>query len=168
MKEIPLTRGYAALVDDEDFDRVVAHKWHALVNTRADGSVRVYGQRSVRNPGGDRTAQMLHRFIMSAPDGVQVDHINGNPLDNRRANMRDCTNAENRRNMRPRTGGTSAYKGVCWHKGHAKWAAELMANRKKKFLGYFTSEQEASHAYDIAAQKYHGQFARLNRVEVAT
>ena len=162
MREITLTRGYVALVDDCDFDRVSAHKWQARVWFRADGSSRVSAQGMVRKSDGNRTMQQLHRLIMDAPAGMQVDHINSNPLDNRRVNLRLCTATENNHNMRPRTGGLSVYKGVHWHKGVRKWVAQIKCYDKRIYLGCFSSELDAAKAYDAAAVEMFGEFARMN------
>jgi hypothetical protein len=162
MKTIPLTKGYSAIVDEEDYERVAAHKWCAAVEHRADGSERVYVQRSARKHGRGQVTEKLHRFIINAPDGLQVDHINGNPLDNRRENMRLCTTSENTRNQRAGMGGISAFKGVCYHKASAKWLAYIKVNAKQKHLGQFADETDAARAYDAAAIKHFGEFARIN------
>ncbi len=92
-----------------------------------------------------------------------IDHINGNALDNRRANLRIVTRAQNAKN---RSKGSkkcsSVYKGVCWHKYNKKWSAEIKSNHRQIHLGYFDDEIEAAKAYDEAAKKYHGEFACLN------
>lgn len=111
---------------------------------------------------GRMVQRRFHRVIMSAPSGMQVDHINGNTLDNRRCNLRICTSAENGRNRKPRKGGSSGYKGVCWNKPAQKWQARIMVGGKSISLGYFDDEVEAARAYDAAACEFHGDFARLN------
>ena len=162
MQYIELTQGYVAAVDSADYERVSAHKWYASVRSRADGSVRVYAMRHVLREGGGRTAQMLHRFVTDTPMGMYIDHINGNGLDNRRANLRICTCSENLRNQRPKTGGSSAYKGVCWRKDRGKWVAGIKLNGEREHLGYFDSEQDAVKAYDRAALSAYGEYARTN------
>ena len=92
---------------------------------------------------------------------LYVDHRNGNTLDNQMHNLREATNAENARNQGSR-GGTSPYKGVSWHPRTQKWQAQIMADSKNHFLGYFTDETDAARAYDAGALKWHGAFARLN------
>ena len=164
MKGIKLSQGYVAIVDDYDYERVATHKWFAKVEVRADGTVRVYAMRTVRSLRGGRTTKFLHRFILDTPTGMHTDHINGNGLDNRRSNLRVCTNAENRRNQRSQTGRSSKFKGVNWHKMAAKWRAQVKVDGKTKHLGYFASEIDAARAYDTAALKYFGEFALLNDV----
>lgn len=161
MGKIKLTQDYEALVDDTDFERVSEHKWYAKVERRADCSVRVYAVRNVPREGGGQMTQRLHRFIMDAPTDVQMDHINGDGLDNRRENLRVCTRSENQRNMRPR-GGYSQYKGVTLFKRDAKWVARIWFDGKKIYLGKFDDEKAAAMAYDSAATNFFGPFARTN------
>ena len=173
MKSIPLTRGYVAVVDADDFERAKHHKWTANVFTRADGSHRVYAVRTITNHDGKQKKQTLHRFIVNAQQGMDVDHVDGNPLNNRRENLRICTRAENTRNMRPRThvcraSVSSALKGVCWHKRDRKWHAQIRIDGTRIHLGYFNSEQEAADAYDKAARRLHGNFARENGYAAAS
>jgi hypothetical protein len=160
MKEIPLTQGYVAIVDDNLSGEFLNHKWSASVSIRSDGSKSVYAK---RHPGGK--AIYLHRLIMNAKNGEHVDHVNGNGLDCRKENMRICTNTENQYNKRPQSGGTSKYKGVYWEKSRSKWHASIMLNKKRFPLGRFTSEIDAARAYDAAALKYFGEFARINTYE---
>lgn len=165
MQYIELTKGYVTAVDSADYERVAGHEWRANVHRRTDGSSRVYAMRAVRC-GGRTAQQMLHRFIMDTPAGMDTDHINGNGLDNRRSNLRVCTHGENMRNRRPQTGVSSAYKGVSWNKAAGKWLAQIRLGGKHKHLGLFTSEQDAAAAYDRAAQDLHGAYARTNGLSV--
>lgn len=103
----------------------------------------------------------LHRMVMNAPYGVQVDHINGDTLDNRRCNLRLCSHAENQHNKNSQAG-TSKYKGVYLYKRDKKWRAMIAKNKKNIHLGYFNDEIQAAHAYDEAARQLFGEFARLN------
>lgn len=103
----------------------------------------------------------LHRVIMNAPPGVEVDHINGNTLDNRRCNLRICTHKENGRNQKSH-GGSSKYKGVSWHKQRRKWQAQIKVDGKNIHLGYFDDEEGTAFTYDVAARILFGDFARLN------
>lgn len=106
----------------------------------------------------------MHREILKVPDGMFVDHINHNGLDDRKANLRPATSAENNRNRRKSTKRKyhSRFKGVSWNKDQKKWSARILFNHNKKFIGYFEDETEAAKAYDEAAKLYHKEFAVLN------
>lgn len=153
-REIPLTQGKVALVSDEDYEKVSAYRWYANGYKRGRywyavcGHIRPQGLRAV----------LLHRFILDAPKGMVVDHINGNGLDCRRENMRLCTNTENLYNQKPRRQGE--YKGV--QKSGYRWDALITVNYEVISLGRFASEEAAARAYDAAARRHHGEFARLN------
>ena len=164
MKEIPLTRGYVALVDDEDYERVSAHKWHVNIRRRADGSQYVRAQRHICRADGVNTLQYMHRFVLEASAGIEVDHIDGDSMNNCRNNLRPCSKAQNMCNQRPQGCGTSRLKGVYWHKRAGKWLAQIVCNNKNEYLGLFTSEEEAGAAYNNAAVRLFGNFARLNDV----
>jgi hypothetical protein len=92
---------------------------------------------------------------------MEIDHINGDGLDNRRENLRICNHQQNSGNQGPR-GGSSRFKGVCWHKNHRIWAAFIGIDFKQKHLGHFHTEEEAARAYDVAALEHFGEFAKLN------
>ena len=147
MREIPLTQGRVALVDDEDYERVIQHSWCV---------VRGYVQTSLKN-----RHIYLHRYIMHAQKGTEVDHRNQNTLDCRKSNLRICTRSQNSMNLAPNKH-TSKYKGVCWSVSHQKWHAEITIQQVKKHLGYFNDEVEAARCRDEAAKQYHGEFAFLN------
>lgn len=104
----------------------------------------------------------LHRYITKAPDGMQVDHINGNRLDNRSKNLRICTNQQNNWNKGPRKG---KYKGVHWSKTHKRWVAQITENYKTRHLGHFMTAEAAALAYNAAAKELHGEYAYLNKVD---
>jgi hypothetical protein len=156
MKEIPLTQGKVALVDDEDFEAVSAVKWYAQQS-------RVWYAAHKR----DRLVYM-HRMILTAPPGMQVDHINGNGLDNRRSNLRLCSNSQNHANLRKRPETSSRFKGVYWNKARRKWHAQIKVNQCTFYLGLFESEEAAGAAYDRAAAEHFGVFSRLNDIERST
>lgn len=153
MKEIPLTQGKVALVDDEDYDWLMQWKWSV-----SSSSTKPY---AVRWTSGNRKVRM-HRAILNLPDGVVGDHINLNTLDNRRCNLRPATKAQNNQNTKGRINTSSQYKGVSWDINKERWVAQIWANDKKYWLGTFRSEHEAAHAYDAAACIHHGEFAKTN------
>lgn len=157
---VPLTQGRAALIDECDAGRVLPLRWFA-----ARARDAFYAHRADYASGKHVTVRM-HRFILEAPPGVFVDHINGDTLDNRRANLRLCSASENARNQKPRRG-TSRFRGVSFNSRARRWAAVICAGRNH-FLGLFTEEEEAARAYDAAAKNLHGAFARLNFPEVET
>jgi len=153
-KQIPLTQGKFAIVDDEDYERVSKFKWRAH-----RGHTTWYGART-RGVIFGRTNILLHRFIMDTPPGKQVDHIDGDGLNCTRKNMRECLPKENARNLRTPKNSTTGYKGVS--KRIRGWRAQIVVNDKQIYLGTFDSPESAAKAYNEAAKKYHGDFARLN------
>ena len=156
MKEIPLTRGKVALVDDEDYVDVSRFKWYAHTNYRV-----FYAIRNI-TIAGKRKAVKLHRYIMRAPDGVEVDHLNGDGLDCQRANMRLCSRSENQQNTPAYRGNGSGFKGVERFDGGEKWRARIRVDGKQRHLGLFNSKEDAARTYDVAARLYFGEHARLN------
>ena len=159
MKYIKLTQNQVAIVDDEDFDMVSQHKW-CVINDYST----FYALTSIRKPSGKRINLKMHRLILNPSGSLQVDHRDGDGLNNQRGNMRVCTNQENQYNQRPQKGKSSQYKGVSWHKQSKKWQAYIKNNGKLKHLGHFVDEIDASKAYDAAAKKLFGEFARLNNL----
>jgi hypothetical protein len=157
MIEIPLTQGQFALVDDEDFELVSGYKWRA--HWEAD-TKSFYAVTNIRKPDGKRTTLKMHRLIMNAQKGQEVDHIHHLTLDNRKSELRLCTPSQNRRNTGKRENNTSGFKGVSWHKQHQKWQGQIKLNGKKKHLGLFPTPELAHAAYCDAAALHHGEFAR--------
>ena len=158
MHLIELTHGRFAKVDDEDVELLIHHQWHASPGANDNW----YATTSVPADGGLKKLAM-HRLLLNAPEGLEVDHINGDGLDNRRINLRLCTHAENMRNTGPR-GGTSQYKGVQCRpeRGSRPWQAMITSRGTTYNLGFFADEVEAAQAYDMMAGVLHGEFARLN------
>lgn len=104
----------------------------------------------------------MHRVVANTPDGMETDHIDGNSTNNQRGNLRVCSRTENAMNLGVRSDNSSGFKGVCWHKATGKWESYISAGKKHIHLGVYHTVEEAAHAYDAAALKYHGPFARLN------
>ena len=162
MKVIYLTQAQIALVDDRDFELLNKRKWCILKS----GRDFPYAVRWEWNKEYKRSFLILmHRAIMDLNygDKKQVDHINGNGLDNRRTNLRICTITQNRRNSAPFIG-TSKYKGVSWSNHKKKWRVQIFYGGRLKHLGYFDIEEIAAQIYNNAALKHFGEFARLNKI----
>ncbi len=153
--QIPLTGGLVALIDASDVDLVADVSWYAHKS-----SSRYYAARNVVIAGVSKKVRM-HRLIMAAPPELQVDHINGNTLDNRRANLRLCTPAQNKWNRSAPSGSVSGYLGV-FRRPSGLWRAKVEANGRKIDVGPFSTPEQAAKARDAIAVRLHGPFATLN------
>lgn len=154
MKEIPLTSGGVALVDDEDFDRVSAEgSWYAAASLNTSYARRVY-----HLGGGRYTTRTMHGLITGLP---YVDHVNGDGLDNRRTNLRPATASQNQANQRMRRDNTSGFRGV-QAAPNDRWRALIIVGGKRISLGYYDAREDAARAYDAAAIKFFGEYARPN------
>lgn len=160
-KEIPLTQGKVVLVDIEDYNYLMQWKWCA---DKANEYGLFYASRKILKENKQTTLRM-HIEIMKPSKGKEVDHINGNGLDNRRSNLRICTRSQNMMNSSHHRDNASGYKGVHWYKQTKKWQARIMKDYKQKHLGYFNTKQEAAIAYNETAKQYHGEFAKLNNIK---
>jgi hypothetical protein len=149
MKIIPLTRGMIAAVDDEDFDWLNQWKWTALLTQDKRWYAR---KRDV----------LMHRLIMRAKRGQQIDHWDRNTLNNQKGNLRFSNQSQNVANSSPSSCNTSGFKGVTLYR-NGKWQAQLMVNGKNLYLGRFETPAEAALAYDTAALSHFGEFAATNR-----
>ncbi len=161
-RRIYLDEGMYTIVDPQDFYEFGGYNWYA-----GGHGTKYYAMRTVENEEGKITTVRLHREIMRPAEGNVVDHRDGNSLDNRRENMREATQRENMYNRKKRKNTSSRYVGARYDKERGKWASEIKHNGKKYFLGRFDSEIAAAKAYDAAAKKYRGEFARLNFPEEA-
>jgi len=151
-KEILLSRGFVAVVDDSDYDELSRSKWY----TRTSGRKNYASRKS--NVDGKQITISMHQMIL----GKGADHIDGDGLNNRRDNLRLATPQQNLWNQLPCRGGTSGRKGVSWHKNAKKWRSTITLNGRHIHIGYFNSEDEAASAYDEAAVRLFGEYARPN------
>lgn len=157
---VPLSRHKVAVIDVEDWDVVRPYKWHAHVHRGGFCAAR----NSERTSEGKRKTIRLHRVLMGAPADQEVDHEDGNPLNDKRNNLRLCTPRQNSFNTQKRKNTLCKYKGVRWHKSANGWQAFIQQNNPKRFfhLGIFLTAEDAAQAYDTAAQQRFGEFAKLN------
>lgn len=153
--QLYLTKGKVAVIDTEDAERIIEMGMWCAVRDSGD---RWYAICPIKRNGSWHNVY-LHRAVMNVDDpNVIVDHINGDGLDCRKANLRLATPTQNARNVRVR----GRYRGVSWDKCRGKWRARIQVDGKTLFLGYFDTAEEAAKAYDEAALKHHGEFASLN------
>jgi hypothetical protein len=158
-RRIPLSQGKYAIVDPEDYERLKKYKWYARKSPSTFYAVcyisepKYLGRRNV----------YMHQLVIDVPAGMDCDHINHNGSDNRNANLRAVTHAQNLWNRRksPRPS-RSKYIGIDWSRYAKRWRSRISVYGKRINLGYFNSEIEAAKEYDEAAKKYHGEFAVLN------
>jgi hypothetical protein len=152
MKKIKLTQGKFALVDDDDFDYLNQWKWYAHKNGYVFYAGRALGGKSIK----------MHRTILNNPVGMEVDHRNGNGLDNQRKNLRVATRTQNHANVAKLKNNTSGFKGVSYNKASKKFHAYIRTGGKNsKTIGYFETAEEASFAYKKAAVEIFGEFAHF-------
>ncbi len=147
MREIQLTKGLVAKVDDEDYEMLIGSRWCV-----SDGYAfnRAHGR--------------MHRLLMKAPQGVMVDHRNGDKLDNRKDNLRLCSNSQNQANRKVSLG-VSKFKGVVWQtlpSGKGYWKAVITKDGEATYLGTYKTDVEAAAAYNVAAVEMFGEFAHIN------
>lgn len=159
-KMIALSQGQFAIVDACDYEWLNQWKWYRISTGYA---ARVHYLGTINGKKREEMIRM-HRLIMSAPKGVDTDHINGNRLDNRRHNLRLCNRSENQKNSKKRENTTSKYKGVSFNQPAGKWQVHIRDDEsgRQRHLGLFSNELEAALAYNSAAIKAFGEFARIN------
>ena len=158
-----LGRGLNAIVDDDVAEELSKYRWHCDSHGYACRSVNFPRPRTKRELHIQMHREVLRLAGVNIPKGYEVDHINHDPLDNRMCNLRIVTPSQNRQNQSIRAGGTSRYKGVCWHKGAGKWQAQIHHNGKTIHLGAFATQPDAARAYDEGATKLFGEFAHTNQ-----
>jgi len=152
MKKIKLTTGEYTLISNKDFKKTIKYNYY-LKNGYAQTT-------SFRN------RIYLHRLIMDFPKkGLEIDHKDGNRLNNQRSNLRICTRKQNQGNRVSGKNSSSKFKGVSWEKKKLKWRASMTCNKKTIYLGSFKVEEDAALAYNKMAKKYFGKFARLNIIK---
>lgn len=151
-KRIPLTQGMFALVDDDDFANVASYSWSIKPDRW-----NVYASSWV-----DGRTVTMHRLIMGARKGEVIDHVNGLGLDNRRANLRSAGSTGNARNARRRKDNTSGFKGVCYDPKRNCYIVGIGVNGRRRHVGRFVDVVDAARAYDSAARRLHGDYARTN------
>ena len=151
MKEIVLSGGEITFVDDWDFEKLNRHNWYCH---------KGYAVRK----GANRSYIAMHRVVLGTPSDRDTDHINRNRLDNRRENLRACTESENQHNTEKPKHNTSGYKGVYWRKDQNKWIAKIKFQKKEIHIGCFGDFVSAVIAYNRVALRLHGEFAYLNEI----
>lgn len=163
---VHLTKGHVTAIDVADVELVRQHRWFASVRRRRDGSIgNAYAHTNLSVRGSkQRNNLQLHRLLTGDSQNTHVDHRDCDGLNNRRSNLRQCISAENLQNQRIRIDNTSGYKGVSRRKDTRLFRAVIAIGKKQLHLGYFKTSEEAATAYDVAAAKHYGEFARLNNV----
>jgi phage-related protein len=152
-KNISLSQGKTAQVDDDMYAYLSQWKWFCT----AQG----YAVRHTSRKQGHKSI-FMHREIMKAPVGMDVDHRDGDGLNNQRSNLRVCTHQQNMHNTKLRKTNSSGYRGVYWNKMSRKWQAYIRHDGQQQYLGVFVDIKDAARAYDHAARKFRGEFASTN------
>jgi len=157
MKEIKLSKGLVALVDDEDFEELSKYNWYACFNR-----IKYYARRH-QMINGKKTKVYMHRQILGLTNPkIFADHIDGDGLNNQKHNLRAASNSQNLANVNKRKGTSSKYKGVNYRKATGKWQVHIQHQGKLHFVGTFDNEIDGAKAYDKKATELFGEFAKLN------
>jgi hypothetical protein len=154
----PINKAMSALVDIADYRNIKDYKWHIVKKGNT-----FYARWDKRNDFR-HIVIFMHHLILGDKEGLYIDHINGNGLDNRRCNLRHCSHKQNMANRYGNSNSSSKYKGVSWHKDKEMWCAYIFENNKLNHLGYFINEHEASLEYNKNAERVFREFAKLNKV----
>lgn len=161
-REITTNQGHVFIVDDSDYEELSKFRWTSLKASRKDFFYA--------NAYKDRKTQSMHRIIMNAPKGLEVDHMDGNTQNNQRSNLRICTHTENQRNSKKRINSASIYKGlykISWKRKSGEVMVRWQVRMSKfNYAKTFVDELEAAKHYNEKAKEFHGEFARLNDLEV--
>lgn len=173
MREIPLTKGYVALVDDADYDFLMQWKWNAQVTPKRTGSVKVYATRPGNKKRDGASVIWMHRLLLQMPAGMFTDHIDGDGLNNQRSNLRPCTATQNNvnRSFKSRGIGSTQYQGVFYlgevdpRSGNVRqnpYKVTLKADGLEYCMGAYPTAEAGAYDRDRAALYYQGEFAVLN------
>ena len=152
MRKIALTKGKVALIDNKDILNISKYSWNFTNG---------YAYTKINNK-----SISMSRFLLNPPKNLWVDHINGNKLDNRRNNLRIVNPSQNSFNRLKNSSNRSGYKGVYLATNKKQWQAEIRANGKRQYLGKYSTKEEAAMAYNEAARRMHGKYAKLEKVEI--
>ncbi len=156
-KEIQLTQGQIAIVDDEDYEYLSQWKWCAHYDPK---SKVYYAIRSSSRFLGKRNVIRMHRLVMGNPENLEIDHIDANGLNNQKNNLRACTHVQNIQNRKKYKNSANKYKGV--KSNYHKWMGRITSGGEQIYLGNFNTPEEAARAYDKKAIELFGEFANLN------
>ena len=157
MKTISLTKGMDAIVDDVDYMELSKYKWHAR---KTPGGY--YACRNARRVNGKQVPIMMHSLLCPVPTGMEVDHVDGDPLNNTRNNLRACTRSQNQFNKGKYKNNTSGYKGVGYIQRTGRWRVRINVNRETIYLGNYETKEFAASVYNEACLRYHLKFAKPN------
>lgn len=158
---IELTQGKSTIIDKEDWEKVKDYRWYAKKIPRYKD--KYHAMSTIKKEDGTNTTITLHRLIMDAPENLQVDHVNHEPLDNRKENLRLCTSSENAANREKHRNNKSGYTGVVSVAGG--WVAQLTCAGERITMGPFETKEEAARAYDRKKLEEFGAFAKTNGME---
>jgi len=148
--------GAETTVDVADYPAVELYRWCS--HNQGYARAKVWDTATKK-----QTTLLMHRLLLTPPADMHIDHIDGNPSNNRRSNLRLATSQQNAGNSKKQAGCSSQYRGVSWDKRDKKWRAQVRQNGRQKYLGLFTDEAEAALAYNTAAVELFGEFAKLNK-----
>ena len=168
---LPLKWGYHAVIDDTDAPLVAPYVWTAKITKKKNGRIAVYATRWTQDAAGNRRRIMMHADLLGFREGCEIDHRNGDTLNNRRGNLRFASREQNQWNAGRRLDNTSGFKGATYDastRGTKKWKASIQYRGKRKTIGRFTTAEEAADAYDAEAIRLFGEFARPNCHRVDT
>lgn len=154
---IPLSQGMFVVIDADDLPLVEGYAWVAARRRHV-----WYAIANVRQPHGGSTAVLMHRLILDAPKGMQVDHKDGDGLNNRRSNIRLCTPSQNQQNRVRREPNATGYFGIYYIPKARRWVANIKHQRKRIYIGCFSTPEAAAIAYDERARELFGEFGRFN------